>query len=98
MLLFGLFRVSGESMLPTFQSGNLLLGRQWLIRPKVGNIIVVLVENRSLIKRISAINGDQIEVLGDNVSFSTDSRSFGPISRSCIQAKIIWRLSHTTKA
>lgn len=95
MLPFGLFRVSGESMLPTYQSGNLLLGWRWAIRPKVGDIVVVFIENRSLIKRISAIDGDQIEVHGDNVSFSTDSRSFGPISMSCIQAKIISRLSNT---
>jgi phage repressor protein C with HTH and peptisase S24 domain len=42
------------------------------------------------IKRISAINGHQYLVLGDNPSDSLDSRSLGPINREHIIGKVIW--------
>lgn len=92
MLPFGLFRVAGESMSPTYHDGDLLLGRRWLIRPMVGDVIVIQVENRPLIKRIKYLTGDQVEVAGDNPEVSTDSRAFGPIPTSHIAAKIIARL------
>ena len=88
MLSFGLYRVEGDSMLPTYKPGDLLLGRKWFIDPKVGDIVVARIEDRPVIKRIARVNDDQIVLLGDNPSASTDSRAFGPISRDAIIAAI----------
>jgi phage repressor protein C with HTH and peptisase S24 domain len=93
MLPFELFRVEGESMLPTYHPGDLLLGRRWFLQVKVGDIVVVVVEKRCLIKRVASISGGKLEVLGDNSSFSTDSRSFGSINILSIKAKVICRLA-----
>ena len=89
MLPFRMFRVSGESMLPTYRPGKLLLGRCWFVRPKTGDIIVVKANSRLLVKRFALIINNQIEVIGDNTAASLVSRSFGPLPKGAIKAKII---------
>lgn len=86
----GLYRVSGDSMIPTYRSGDTLLGLRWFV-PRLGQIVVAHT-NKPLIKRITRITNGQIWIEGDNPDHSTDSRHFGPVARRQIEAKIIARL------
>lgn len=88
---FGLYRVSGESMLPTYRSGDALLGLKWF-RPRVGQVVVADRDSRLLIKRLVALDGQYASLQGDNPARSTDSRSYGPLPVSTIKAKIIAKL------
>ena len=93
---FGLYRVAGDSMRPTFQPGDTLLGWRWLnlARLKPGTIVVArLADGRPVIKRIHARTPDGwFDLRGDNPVASTDSRHFGPVAGSTILACVLWRL------
>jgi nickel-type superoxide dismutase maturation protease len=82
--------VDGASMLPTFQPGDrLLLHRRRPGAPlKVGALVAFddprPGETRLLVKRVAAVAGNTVTVLGDNPAASTDSRTFGPIPLEAI--------------
>ncbi len=88
----GLYRVAGESMLPAYKPGDVLLGWRWSRRPAEGRVIVARHAGRPLVKRLirHEIAGAWLE--GDNAAHSTDSRSFGAVPRSAIEAVIVRRL------
>jgi len=86
----GLYRVNGHSMHPAYAPGDTLLGLRWF-RPRPGQV-VVLHRDRPLIKRIIRISAEGIWVEGDNASASTDSRHFGPVHRSSLEARVIAKL------
>jgi nickel-type superoxide dismutase maturation protease len=88
----GLYRVAGESMQPTYQPGDTLLGLRWF-RPRPGQVVVAHQADRPLIKRIATIDATGIHLAGDNPARSTDSRHFGPITRAQIEACIIAKLA-----
>ncbi len=88
----GLYRVVGDSMRPTYRPGDVLLGARWA-RPRVGQVVVALVGDRPLIKRVAAIDHALIQLAGDNMNESVDSRHFGAIDRSSIRAVIVGRLA-----
>lgn len=85
--------VDGPSMEPTLASGDRLL----LLRlgaPRVGDIIAVTDPRpggRLLVKRVAAFQGDQIVVVGDNQSASTDSWDFGPVDRRAVLGRAVYR-------
>lgn len=90
---FGRVIVSGESMLPAFEPGDrLLLCPAW--RVKVGQV-VALPDPRGrtglLIKRVHSISGRLVDVRGDNAAASTDSRTFGPVPRSQLSGRVLYR-------
>jgi nickel-type superoxide dismutase maturation protease len=87
----GLYRVAGESMLPTYRPGDTLLGWRWF-RPHAGQVVVAVHDGRPLIKRVAQVDGPHIWLLGDNPDASTDSRHFGAISRPALRARVIARL------
>ena len=132
-----LYRVEGDSMLPSFLEGDYLLahGDGALKRPPVrGEIVVAVLEDceRRILKRVVGLPGEQIAfsdgmllingqkleepylrglppylglgnscftpgpdeyfLMGDNRAHSTDSRHYGPLSRSQIAARAIWRV------
>lgn len=122
-------RVKGESMLPNFKDGELLLTEKVTYRlysPERGDVIVFEAPSArrvDFIKRIIGLPGDSVKVingfvfvngekliepyetqitegnfeitldkdqyfvLGDNRGASSDSRSFGPISKKTIKGK-----------
>jgi nickel-type superoxide dismutase maturation protease len=86
-------RVTGDSMLPGFRPGDrLLLGPPWWARP--GQVVAVIDPRepaRLLVKRVHAIDRWVIEVRGDNGAASTDSRQFGPLPRSSLVGRVIYR-------
>ncbi|HMD46276.1 MAG TPA: nickel-type superoxide dismutase maturation protease [Acidimicrobiales bacterium] len=83
--------VRGDSMAPALRAGDRLvvlrLPRRWPLR---AGCLVVLADprpgagGRLLVKRVRAVAGDRLEVLGDNPAASTDSRTFGPVPRASI--------------
>jgi nickel-type superoxide dismutase maturation protease len=87
------FVVSGHSMLPTLADGDLVFcDTSGASRTRIGDVVVAdhpLHRGSMIIKRVSAIDGDRWQLLGDNPSESTDSRTLGAIS----VAKIIGRVS-----
>lgn len=135
-------RVKGESMLPDFKDGELLLVEKVsyrIYKPSRGDVVVFKAPtstNVDFIKRIIGLPGDTVRVengfvyindkkleepyekqetrgnlvltlgndsyfvLGDNRGGSTDSRVFGPISRSTIEGKawfVYWPLLKSDK-
>lgn len=87
------FTVSGNSMFPTLRSGQDVLCFHWAYifsKPKGGDIVVVRVNGRDMVKRIQLCHGRGIIVIGDNEKESSDSRSFGAIDRSEIIGKVVF--------
>lgn len=93
--LLSAFLVEGDSMVPLLKNGEtVLISRKAPIN--AGDIALANHPYRShlkLVKRIAAIesNGDLI-LLGDNPAESTDSRSFGAVSRDHLIGKVVCRL------
>ncbi len=85
-----LYRVAGDSMRPTYVPGDTLLGWRWF-RPQVGQVVVAHA-GQPLIKRVRQVLPDTVWLEGDNPAASTDSRHFGPVSRSGLEAVIITKI------
>lgn len=83
-------RVSGNSMLPTLQSGRIVLGYRWFYRLKPGDVVILRHNGLEKIKRIVAVNSQGISVQGDNRKESTDSRHFGAVPKSTVIAKLLF--------
>jgi nickel-type superoxide dismutase maturation protease len=101
--LLGLARVEveGESMQPTLAPGDRLLLRR---RRPGGHLapgtIVALPDPRSgesrlMLKRVAAVAGDLVTLLGDNPAASTDSRTFGEVDRRRIPWVVLRRYRRT---
>lgn len=90
--MFVVRRVVGDSMLPEYRPGTIVVGVSWL-RPKVGRVVVARHGGREIIKRVARIENEGIFVLGDNPSRSTDSRSYGYLPPRTIKSVIIWSIT-----
>ncbi len=77
-------------MLPTLKPGHDILVLCWFYRLRVGELIALKKDGKEMIKRIQDIRDHKLFVTGDNAKESTDSRSFGWISKSEIIGKVIW--------
>lgn len=85
------FTVKGNSMLPTLRTGQDILVRCWLYKIKMGDIVVIKVNGKEMVKRIRQISHDRkVFVQGDNEKESTDSRSFGLLSKDQIVGKVVY--------
>jgi hypothetical protein len=84
-------RVVGSSMAPTLEEGDIVVAAS-LKRPRLDRIVIARKNGRELIKRVSNIDGDACFITGDNASASTDSRSFGPVSRADVRGVIILKM------
>ena len=87
-----LYRVEGDSMLPTFCSGDVLLGWRWA-RPKAGRVAVAWLGDRPIIKRVVRLESMGLWLEGDNKAESVDSRRLGSFPFSSYEAVILGRLS-----
>ncbi len=90
ILPFKLYQVVGESMAPLLKPDQKLLGWRWFSHLRTGQI-VVLKHNQPkfLIKRLKKIKSGVVWVEGENKAVSTDSRSFGWMPRTNVEAVIL---------
>ena len=98
-----LFRVAvtGASMEPAVREGDWLLVHQLRRVPRVGELVVATdprEPERLLVKRVSAVIGDQLTIAGDQPDRSTDSRHFGPIPLSAIVGRPVFRYAPLLRA
>jgi phage repressor protein C with HTH and peptisase S24 domain len=64
--MLNLFRVSGNSMVPTLAAGDFVVTRRTR-SIKVGDVVVVDTDEVGrIIKRIASLNGDAVTLVGDN--------------------------------
>ena len=98
-----LFRVAvtGASMEPSIREGDWLLVQQLRRAPRVGELVVAAdprAPERLLVKRVSAVVGDQVSVSGDQPEQSTDSRHFGPLPASAVLGRPVFRYAPLQRA
>ncbi len=107
------FLVSGDSMLPTFHSGEYLaIDELYYIRHPIqrGDVVVFrypLDPSMYFIKRVAGVPGDSLYgvtlgekeyfVVGDNKNESFDSRAWGPVPRRYIIGRPLLRLYPVTR-
>ncbi len=80
-------------MLPTLRPGQDIISFNWAYlarKPKIGDVVVVKVKGKEIVKRIQNIHDREVFVIGDNQSESTDSKQFGPVNINQIEGKVIW--------
>lgn len=83
-------KVHGQSMLPTLKPGAYVLARTDRKKLSVGDIVIFRRNEREMIKRVSIIAPDGLFLLGDNATYSTDSRTYGWIQLEQICGRVIW--------
>lgn len=86
--------VAGPSMLPTLAPGDRLVLIRTHRNPRVGQLVMVgdpRAPHRALLKRVHAVDGDAVDVRGDNAAASTDSRAFGTLPAAAVDACLAWR-------
>jgi nickel-type superoxide dismutase maturation protease len=83
-------RVVGNSMLPVLTPGTVILAWTRPIRLRPGDIVVLRHDGIEKIKRVRAVDGRRVYVLGDNAAASTDSRAFGWLDRSIVRGRVWW--------
>lgn len=102
------FIVSGSSMVPTFENGDYLIVDEFSYHfgnPQKGDVIIFKWPKdttKYFIKRVIGLPGDTVDgtvlskdqyfVEGDNRNASSDSRSWGPVTRNLIVGRPLIRL------
>lgn len=80
-------------MSPTLKEGQDVVSFNWSYlgnKPKVGDIVVIKVNGKEMVKRIQNVHDREVFVAGDNMIESTDSRQFGPIDIDQIVGKVVY--------
>ena len=84
-------------MEPILESGDIVFYKDILDRSSIsiGDIVIFNhpTKNIKLIKKISSIKGEGLEVIGENTNFSDDSNYFGLINKESINGVVTSRFS-----
>lgn len=102
---FQIYQIKGRSMEPTLQSGQYILARKTNQNISSGDIVIIEIDNKRIVKRVIALPSEGIfyqkkqivlkdeeyYVLGDNQDHSIDSRALGPIKKEQIKGIVLLR-------
>ncbi len=84
-------------MEPILESGDIVFYKDFIDRSSIsiGDIVIFKhpTKNIKLIKKISSIKGEGLEVKGENTNFSDDSNYFGLIKKDSIVGIVTSRIS-----
>jgi nickel-type superoxide dismutase maturation protease len=86
-------RVQGESMAPSYHSGDLVLIRKSR-KAKRNNIAIAHrpdKEDLLIIKRVITITNNGYWLQGDNSEYSDDSRLFGEVPKELIKGVVLFK-------
>jgi signal peptidase I len=95
-----LIAVEGHSMRPTLAEGDRLLVVRRR-RYRVGDVVALpdpRRPDRVVVKRVAAVDGDRVSVLGDDADASTDSRTFGPVPARSVIGRAVYRYAPPERA
>jgi len=93
---FGLYKVTGDSMLPNYCAGDYVLTfRRNHSKFKAGDVVVVQHPRfGNIIKRIQRIEDtSMLAIAGDNPLFSTDSQTLGLVNNHQVLGKVFWHIT-----
>jgi signal peptidase I len=93
-------KVSGDSMTPTYRSGDAVLAvRRWISGPiREGDVVICQLPSHIkgppgyLVKRVISLAAGQVFLQGDGTC-SYDSRTFGMIPLDCVRGRVVTRLT-----
>ena len=95
IFLFPVIQVCGDSMFPTFNDGDIIIGCRlfsltpkniYIYRPPIGQKYVI-----KRLNRVSPVTGN-LFFEGDNKDCSYDSRMYGYVNREQVVAKYIFTI------
>lgn len=87
-MIFGLFKISGHSMLPRLKPKDIILvsSLPYIFKsPKIGDIVLFRNNKTIMVKRIVEIKDNKLKIEGDN---KKDSFSIGWIKKDDIIGKV----------
>ena len=89
--MFRVFKVTGDSMVPTLRDKDFVITSRWFLKPKVGQLVAVEhPEYQTIVKRISQINEvDQLLLQGDNPE-SVSSTRMGWITKDQVLGRVLF--------
>ncbi len=89
--MFRVFKITGDSMLPTLGNGDYVLALCWKYQLKIGHLVIAKHPDYGLIvKRIcELVNDDQFLLSGDN-TISVNHQQIGIICRAQIIGRVIY--------
>ena len=91
-MLFRIFRVSGDSMLPTLADGDFVLAKKLKENPLDGNIVIINdTAHGFLIKRIKELNKKEYAAYGDNKDLKSN-QYFGLYSPVDLEFIVKWKV------
>lgn len=92
--------VRGESMRPTLEPGDRVLVVP-VRRPRPGDLVALEDPERPgrmVVKRVAEVADDRVVVIGDRAVLSVDSRHYGPVRRSALRGRVVYRYAPTGRA
>jgi len=92
--------VEGDSMRPTLLAGDRVVAVGWG-RVQVGDLVAVRDPRepaRVLVKRVMGVDAAGLHLRGDDEDHSTDSRHFGPVARSLLLGRVVYRYAPPDRA
>jgi phage repressor protein C with HTH and peptisase S24 domain len=78
-------------MLPLFKHGGIVICFDK--RPKIGDVVVATIDDKEVIKRVDQLTDKKVYLIGDNQASSTDSRTYGYISKQSIVGVVIFYMN-----